>query len=227
MFQQLLESRRMRHRSTKWAAVSTAFHAGLIATAAVATARQTVIANPEPPIDERVVYSAPVPVTPPSTRSGSSGTIAVPQLRVPGFIANVVPLTVDVELVDYDAGIHDLANRSAISSSVGSGVPRSRTAVFFALEVERVVQLRGHVAPEYPRVLRAAGVEGEVLLEFVVDTLGVVEPGSINVLRATHAGFAESARRWAAGARFSPAAMGRSPVRQLVRQPLVFNLRNR
>jgi len=79
--------------------------------------------------------------------------------------------------------------------------------------------------PEYPPILRAAGFGGDVVIEFVVDTIGQVEPGSARILAASHREFALSAttaiHRW----RFVPAVVRGRYVRQLVRQRLVFRIR--
>ena len=76
--------------------------------------------------------------------------------------------------------------------------------------------------PRYPDLLRSAGVEGEVLAQFVVDTSGRVEPGSIRVLRTSHPLFAQAVERVLPLARFVPAEAGSRRVRQLVQQPFAF-----
>jgi len=54
---------------------------------------------------------------------------------------------------------------------------------------EAVVDERPEViagfTPEYPDLLRQAGVEGTVVVEVVVDTAGHAEPGSLRVVRST------------------------------------------
>ena len=68
----------------------------------------------------------------------------------------------------------------------------------------------GGAVPAYPALLRSAGVAGAVLVEFVVDTLGRVEPGSLRLVHADHELFAASVRDVAPRLRFLPAeAQGR------------------
>jgi TonB family protein len=74
----------------------------------------------------------------------------------------------------------------------------------------------------YPQVQLAAGVTGKVVIQFVVDTLGQVEPASLKVLSSTHEAFASSAREGILTARFSPAQYGGHSVRQLSRMPVSF-----
>jgi len=74
----------------------------------------------------------------------------------------------------------------------------------------------------YPRLLLEAGVSGRVTLQFIVDTLGSVEPTSIQVTSSTHDAFAGAAREGILEARFSPARYGGRTVRQLSRMPVSF-----
>jgi TonB family protein len=67
----------------------------------------------------------------------------------------------------------------------------------------------------------AVGVSGRVVLEFIVDTLGTVEP-SIVVVESSHRAFEQPARESVSLAVFRPARLGSQPVRQLSRQPISF-----
>lgn len=77
----------------------------------------------------------------------------------------------------------------------------------------------------YPRVQLAAGMAGRVVIQFIVDTLGQVEPNSIDVLSSTHAAFTSAARDGILTARFAPAHYGGHSVRQLSRMPVSFTSR--
>lgn len=77
---------------------------------------------------------------------------------------------------------------------------------------------------KYPAVLAGMGVRGRVVLQFVVDTTGLVEPGSVQVVSGTHQAFVEAAREGIGGARFYPARVGPRPVRQLTRMPIKFTM---
>lgn len=83
------------------------------------------------------------------------------------------------------------------------------------------------IAPSftYPRMLREAAIPGRVELQFIVDTTGLVEPGSVVVLATTHEAFTESAKEGLLLARFQPARYGDLPVRQLSRLPVNFRIR--
>ncbi|HUL69219.1 MAG TPA: energy transducer TonB [Gemmatimonadales bacterium] len=80
----------------------------------------------------------------------------------------------------------------------------------------------------YPASLRDLGVEGSVVVEFVVDTTGLVDPGSASIVSSSHELFAGAALELVKRARFSPGRttidgkMETVPV--LVRVPLRWSL---
>jgi TonB family protein len=77
----------------------------------------------------------------------------------------------------------------------------------------------------YPRLLLEAGIAGRVTIQFIVDTVGLVEPTSVVVLSTTHEAFAGAAREGILEARFTPAQYGGHTVRQLSRMPVSFKTR--
>src|SRR5262249_54942392 len=76
----------------------------------------------------------------------------------------------------------------------------------------------------YPRLLREAEIEGEVVLQFIVDTLGRVEPTSLQVVQTANPGFNESAKDNVLDTRFRPGRVHGKGVRVLVRLPIRFKL---
>ena len=80
------------------------------------------------------------------------------------------------------------------------------------------------VQPTYPDSLFAAGIEGSVVVEFVVDTAGDVERKTVGIVSASHPRFADAAVRAAPRAKFRPARREGRPVRQLVQQPFRFRI---
>jgi len=79
--------------------------------------------------------------------------------------------------------------------------------------------------PVYPEFLRRAGVQGQVVLEALVDTTGRVQAASIAVASATNPGFVAPARQALLATLFRPARVGGRPVRMLVRVPFDFTIR--
>lgn len=80
------------------------------------------------------------------------------------------------------------------------------------------------VQPRYPEILRQAGIEGRVLLEFVIDTLGRAERGSIRVINAAHQLFEAPARETVATCRFRPGRIQGRAVRVRVQIPINFTI---
>ena len=110
----------------------------------------------------------------------------------------------------------------------GAGKPTfmPEGATYFEFQVEKpVTPVPGSFAPRYPDLARQAGLEGEVLAQFVVDTTGHVEAGSLHVIGATHPLFAASVRDAAADMHFRPAIRGGHLVRQQVIQSFQFVIR--
>lgn len=89
-------------------------------------------------------------------------------------------------------------------------------------EVDDPVQLLEQPSVGYPPALAQAGVAGRVELEFVVDTLGRVEPPSVRTLASTHPEFETAARRAVLVSRFRPARWHGQVVRQMARQSFRF-----
>ena len=78
--------------------------------------------------------------------------------------------------------------------------------------------------PRYPTALAAAGISGRVVLDYVVDTAGRAELGSLRVVTSSHPAFDEAARASVLASRYRPARLRGRVVRQLVRQALSFRL---
>jgi TonB family protein len=103
--------------------------------------------------------------------------------------------------------------------------PRSSSNVYFEFQVEKVAtQRRGARAPDYPANLRDRNISGIVLMQYVVDTLGCVEPGSMRVLQSSHPDFEQAVREALPRMRFNPAEISGRKVRQVVQQPFIFNI---
>jgi TonB family protein len=98
-------------------------------------------------------------------------------------------------------------------------------SVFTSDEVDTAAALDTIVTPPlpYPQSMRAAGINGVVIAEFVVDTAGGIEPDNFGIVAATHPLFAEAVQAALRTATFRPAVRRGRAVRQLVRQPFEFH----
>lgn len=97
--------------------------------------------------------------------------------------------------------------------------------VYFEYQVEKpVMAATGSAFPTYPSSLRSAGIEGEAIVSFVVDTTGLADASSLKIIKTTDPLFAESVAAALPDLRFTPALVGGRKVRQLVMQPFVFQI---
>ena len=229
MLSQLIESRPARRRSPAGFAASLVLHGILVAGAVVATSRGTGERQPEP-VRVVVRFTTPVPeppkVTPVPTPPTASPMPAGPSIisvpdGVPDFIPPVDPLRA---LINTD---QPFEFRIGTPSRAGTPEPGvlSEPGVLLAdqVEVPAAFDTRSPL-PRFPQVLKDAGVEGLVRLRFVVDTLGRVELGAVQVVESTHPAFALAVRVTLPRMRFAPARVGNHPVRQLVEFPVQFRL---
>jgi len=99
-----------------------------------------------------------------------------------------------------------------------------RETVFAAGVVEAPPALVSAPAPAYPDSLRRAGVEGDVIVEAVIDRAGRAEPASIRVVSSPHPQFDAPARAVVAQAVFTPGREQGRAVPTLTRVPVRFRL---
>jgi TonB family protein len=96
-------------------------------------------------------------------------------------------------------------------------------SAYLEYEVEKQVQTAmGSPQPRYPESLKARNVEGEVLMQFVVDTMGRADTSSFKVLRSTHEAFTRAVLTVLPTMRFYPAEIAGRKVKQMVQQPFTF-----
>jgi TonB family protein len=82
----------------------------------------------------------------------------------------------------------------------------------------------GSAGPQYPDSLYRAKTPGRVVVEFVVDTAGQVEPATIEVLASSHPLFTKAVREALLAAHFQAAWSKGRRVRQFVQLPFSFML---
>jgi protein TonB len=80
------------------------------------------------------------------------------------------------------------------------------------------------IQPRYPVVLQQAGIEGRVMIEFVIDTLGRAERNSLRVVRSDQQLFEAPARETVLSCRFRPGRIQGRAVRVRVQQPINFTI---
>jgi TonB family protein len=103
--------------------------------------------------------------------------------------------------------------------------PMHDADVYFEYQVEKQVSPRpGNPAPRYPDAMRKANVEGEVLVQFVVDETGTADLTTFRTLKSTNDLFTNTVRQYVPAMKFYAAEVGGRPVKQVVQMPFQFSL---
>ncbi len=227
MFNTLLESKAKAQRSVGGSLVSIALHASLIVLAIQATlnAGQT----REKPAADLTYVDVKKDGPPPPQRKATDVRPAptrapVPTLDAPVNIPDELP-EIDLTRPPTDAsdwiGKPILGDRG-VSSAVGAPVA-NRT--YLESEVEKpAMAAPGSPTPRYPNLLQLSGVEGQVIVSFVVDTTGRADVRSLTILKSANELFTAAVRAALPGMRFIPAEAGGRKVRQLVLLPFSFSI---
>ena len=231
---QLLESSARRRRSRAGTAVSILVHATLIGGAAVATASAHAGLEDHAAREKTIFYEPPhdpppTPVTPrasrsttPSTSTAAPSVPQAPPLAIGPIVDGIPPIG---SMPDPTRGLGDTFVKG-LASGAEEGSPGAPMgdAPRDARYVDKVAVPLGQLRPRYPEALRAQGLGGRVVVRFVVDTLGRVEQGSVQLVAATHPAFGDAALRTVGSLRFRPAEAGGHRVRQLVELPFEFRI---
>jgi TonB family protein len=91
--------------------------------------------------------------------------------------------------------------------------------------VEKQARIRGESPhPAYPADLQRAGVSGQAVLEFTIDTAGRVDPASIRLVSSTDPRFAAASRQALSQIEFQPARVDGRRVQSIVQMPFMFNI---
>lgn len=223
MFNNLLESKAQKQRSVGGSTMSFVIHFVLIYVAVQATLQAT---QEKEKVEEKVNFvevkkdEPPPPKPPPQAAPPPPQSFQV--LTAPVNIPNVLP---DIDLTAKMTNEADFSGKGVQSAkAVQSAAPQGDQPYFEFMVEKPVTEASNTERPRYPDILKSAGVEGEVLAQFIVDTLGRVEPGSFKVLKTTHPLFEAAVRSVLPRMKFIPAEVGGRRVRQLVQQPFVFNI---
>ena len=232
MFQNLLETKPKKIRSTGGMVMSVILHTIMISLAVWATLNAGQKLAKAKTEDVKFVENKPKEEPKPKDEPPPPEKIAsvtppkgFQVLVAPVEIPDVIP---DVDLTKKATDEADFSGKGVAGGTgkgVGNGPPVDSNQPFFEFQVEKVVVLQpGSPQPRYPDILRSAGVEGEVLAQFVVDTTGRVEMPTFKVLRSTHDMFITAVRQALPNMRFIAAEVGGKKVKQLVQQPYTFNI---
>src|SRR6478752_4552584 len=234
MFNNLIESKPKKQRTTGGLVFSGILHA-ILGTAAVYGTLQAK-EQLEKPKQEKVEFveikKKEEPPPPKEVPPPPKDVVMAPPppkgfqvLTAPVEIPDVIP---DIDLskkVTDEADFSGKGVAGGVAKGKEGGAVVQSDQPYFEFQVEKpVVPAPGSISPRYPDMLRQAGVEGEVLAQFVVDTTGKAEPGSLKILKSSHDMFVQSVKNALPNMKFIPAEVGGRKVKQLVQQPFTFSI---
>jgi periplasmic protein TonB len=233
MFENLIETKPKKPKTLKTMALSIFVHVVLIGGAVYGTLQaKEAIEKPKAEKVEFVEMKKDEPPPPEKQPEPPPEVVAAPP-PPKGFQVLTAPIKIPEVLPDIDLTkpVTDEADFSGkgVAGGIAKGVVGGTGPVgdqtYFEFQVEKqVAPAPGNAGPRYPDMLRSANVEGEVLVQFVVDTTGRVEMGTFKVLKSSHDLFTNSVRQALGSMRFFPAEIGGRRVKQLVQQPFNFTL---
>lgn len=234
MFNNLIESKPKRQRSTGGLIFSGVIHA-LIGTAAVYGTLQAKeqLEKPKAEKVEFVEMKKKEEPPPPKEVPPPPKDVVMAPPPPKGFQVLTAPVKVPDVLPDIDLSkkVTDEADFSGkgVAGGSGKGVvggtgPVNTDQPYFEFQVEKQVAAIPGQSVNYPEQLKSAGVEGEVLAQFVVDTTGRYEQGTFKVLKSTNEQFTNAVKSALTRMKFYPAEVGGRKVKQLVQQPFTFSL---
>jgi protein TonB len=232
VFENLIESKRKRKKSLGESLVSLAIHGVLIFGAIQATRGAAEVVK-EIKVDTTMVFLKP-PEQPPPPPPEQVVVAANPPpqgfqvITPPAEIPTQIPpvnLNERFDPKDYTGKGQEGGIATGVAGGTGP-VPTVSGEVFLAAEVDEVPATTNPAACRgpYPPVMEQAGIPGKVTLEFVVNTDGKVDSGSLKVIGSTNKAFEEPAKSGitSPGCTFKPGKSRGQPVRVLVRQAVSF-----
>jgi TonB family protein len=158
------------------------------------------------PKQERITYV--------STEATAGGGDAVPDAK---------PLVPSKPAAEPGPGLSEMS--SELSEAEAPSEESRGDSIMSVLEVDSAAaRYDDSAAPPYPPEMLEKKIEGSVGIQYVVDTTGHADPGSIIVLSSTHEDFAQSVRVTLPLMQFRPAIMNGRKVRQLVQQLFAFRI---
>lgn len=229
----LPESNARRRRSPAGVAWSFLLHFGVATLATVATGMARDAVPSPPPTPDTVVWVSPAsPIVPQGgggrqTSGDAPADPTAPTMPAPIEVpVGIPPVDPSGPVIGIGPATEDHAVRSLLGTrrGVGGDHPGGAGGAHLAIPERVAIALPGNPRPRYPEVLRAAQIEGTVLVDCVVDTTGTIDPSSVRIIDSDHDHFTAAVRDVLPKLRFAPAETGGRRVRQWVRIPFEFRL---
>lgn len=223
MFDNLIESKRKTQKGRFFGVgfVSVTLHTAIIAFAVYATLSASTGDN-KAKVDTTVVFlqqqqqkqpDQPPPPTIDVPLKGFQTVVAITDIP-----KNIPPVNLQEHFDPKDF------SGAGVEGGLASGVTPSSDQVFNADVVQEKPEVLSGPPTQYPELLRQAGIQGQVMVQAIVDTSGRVEPNSVKVISSANPGFDQPARNQILKTLFRPARVYGHAVRVLISIPINFTL---
>ncbi len=225
MFEHLIESKRKANvkRGVSTGFFSLVMHGGIIAGAVYAT----LTSGPKEDagaVDTMMVYVS----NEPEEQKPEEPQPVVLDMPLKGFQTIMAPTEIPTDIPEINLQeTFDPKDYSGVGveGGVSTGVVPTSDQVFLEAVVEERPERLTGPAPQYPDLLRQAGVSGRVLVQAVIDTTGRAVPNTVRIVQSPHPGFDDAARRVMLQSLFRPGRVAGRAVKVLVSLPVDFTIK--
>lgn len=222
MFDNLIESKRKTQKGRFMGVgfVSVTLHTGIIGAAVYATLSAGTSDN-KVHVDTQMVFlqqqqkqpDQPPPPTIDVPLKGFQTVVAITDIP-----KNIPPVNLQEHFDPKDF------SGAGVEGGVATGMTPTGDQVFSADVVQEKPEVLSGPPPQYPELLRQAGIQGVVNIQAIVDTSGRVEPNSLKVISSANPGFDAPAKQTILKTLFRPARVYGHAVRVLISIPVNFTL---
>jgi protein TonB len=225
VFDTLIESKRKADKKKAFGLgfVSLVGHGGVVVFAVIATLTAGQ-AGEQAPLDTMMVFVNQEE----QKQEEQPPVLDIPQLK--GFQTVVAPTDIPTNIPPINLQEHfdpkDYTG-TGVEGGIGTGIVPSSDQVFMESVVEERPEVLSGPPPQYPDLLRQAGIQGRVIVQAIIDTTGRAEPPSVKVIQSPNPGFDQNAKTYVLKALFRPARVHGRAVRVLVNLPIDFKITGR
>ncbi len=177
-----------------------------------------------PPPPRPVAQVQPKGPTIPALHAPTKVSLTLPPIdmkaapTISDVVAPPAPEPVRASAIATGGSVEGGSRKGGLNSGSSSGKALSED------QVDRAVEVLRQPEPRYPEALKSVGVQGNVVMRFIVGADGRVEPGSIEAVSTPNKLFSDAVRSALLSSRYRPAEAGGEKVRQLVEQSFAFKL---
>ncbi len=233
MFDTLIESKPKKERSALQMAFSLILH-GVLIFGAVKATQGAVDAMQDDVLDTTLIFLEAPKETPPEPEPPPPDQIVSANPPPKGFQTVVAPEQIPTEIPPVNLNERPVDPRDftgkGVEGGIAAGVVGGTGPVeitgeeYLQVEVDDPPRMISSGPQRFPPAMQAAGIQGRVVLEFVVDTSGHAEPNSFKVLSSSHKAFEEPAKEMILKSVFKPGRVRGQAVRTRVQQIINFSI---